>query len=222
VQKPERIAPCRLRSPGGRGATAYPPRGGLATQRRLSDCKHLGVGAPGGTRTPDPRLRSPSAFALLSASGRTGSTLEGTNPLEGQRRRQGLSLPPWGHVPETRRGRTIGQDRQPPRGRPRRGVVPCSRRATPRTPRSGTCGLRDAPCAASPGTPWITLKRSRQAVLASSALRRQFESREPTFAGSSRGPATLSATRCLRPIGLTLDLSYLRLRSHAHEVAEHG
>ena len=64
VRKPERITPCRLRSlretptyGGGRGATAYPPRGGLATQRRLSDCKHWGVGAPGGTRTPGIRLR---------------------------------------------------------------------------------------------------------------------------------------------------------------------
>ena len=29
-----------LRAEGGRGATAYPARGGLATQRRLSNCKH--------------------------------------------------------------------------------------------------------------------------------------------------------------------------------------
>ena len=47
---------------GGRGATAYPPRGGLATQRRLSDGKHWGVGAPGGNRTPDPRLRRPLLY----------------------------------------------------------------------------------------------------------------------------------------------------------------
>ena len=55
---------CRLRSlrvtltpRGGRGATAYPLRGGLTRTRRLSDCKHWGVGAPGRTRTSDPRLR---------------------------------------------------------------------------------------------------------------------------------------------------------------------
>ena len=88
MRKPERIAPCRLRSlretlthRGGRGATAYPPRGGLATQRRLSDCKHWGVGAPGGTRTPGIRLRSPSALPVFSASCGTGGTFEGTNRL---------------------------------------------------------------------------------------------------------------------------------------------
>ena len=90
LRKPERIAPCRLRSlretltrRGGPRATAYPPRGGLATQRRLSDCKHWGVGAPGGTRTPGIRLRSPSVPPVFSASCRTGSTLEGTNRLKG-------------------------------------------------------------------------------------------------------------------------------------------
>ena len=64
VRKSERIAPCRLRSlrealtrRGGRGATASPRRGGLATQGWLRDCKHWGIGAPGGTRTPAIRLR---------------------------------------------------------------------------------------------------------------------------------------------------------------------
>ncbi len=90
LREPERIAPCRLRSlretltrRGGRGATAYPPRGGLATQRRLSDCKHWGVGAPGGTRTPAIRLRSPSAFSVFSVSCGIEGTLEDTNRLEG-------------------------------------------------------------------------------------------------------------------------------------------
>ena len=92
----DRAMPASL--PGGRGATASPPRGGLATQRRLSDCKHWGVGAPGGTRTPGIRLRSPSAFGVFSASCRTGSTIEGTNRFAGQRHRQRLSPPPPGHV----------------------------------------------------------------------------------------------------------------------------
>ena len=52
--RPLRETPTRR---GGRGATAYPPHGGLATQRWLSDGKHWGVGAPGGTRTPAIRLR---------------------------------------------------------------------------------------------------------------------------------------------------------------------
>ena len=89
LRKPERIAPCRLRSRretltygSGRRATASPPRGGLATQRWLSDGKHWGVGAPGGTRTPGIRLRSPSTLRVFSTSCRTGSTLEGTNRLE--------------------------------------------------------------------------------------------------------------------------------------------
>ena len=95
LRKPERIAPCRLRSlretltrRGGRGATAYPPRGGLATQRRLSDCKHWGVGAPGGTRTPGIRLRSPSALSAFSASYRTRGTFEDTNRRLGARLRR--------------------------------------------------------------------------------------------------------------------------------------
>ena len=53
------FAPCvrPLRTEASVRATAYPPRGDLATQRWLSDGKHWGVGAPGGTRTPGIRLR---------------------------------------------------------------------------------------------------------------------------------------------------------------------
>ena len=105
VRKPEKIAPCRLRSRrktlthrSERRATAYPPRGDLATQRWLSDGKHWGVGAPGGTRTPGIRLRSPSALPVFSASCGTGDTFEGTNRFTGQRHRQRLSPPPPGHV----------------------------------------------------------------------------------------------------------------------------
>ena len=75
VRKPERIAPCRLRSRretltrrSERRATAYPPRGGLATQRRLSDGNHWGVGAPGGTRTPGIRLRRRRPWPVLAGT----------------------------------------------------------------------------------------------------------------------------------------------------------
>ena len=80
VRKPEKIAPCRLRSRretlthrSERRATAYPPRGAVITQRWLSDGKHWGVGAPGGTRTPGTGLEDggPSLFRR----GLSGSSL---------------------------------------------------------------------------------------------------------------------------------------------------
>jgi hypothetical protein len=87
-RKPERIAPCRLRSlrdtltrRGGCGATASSPRRGLVTQGRLSDGKHRGVGAPGGTRTPGIRLRRPPARPVFSGSCGMEGTLEDTRRL---------------------------------------------------------------------------------------------------------------------------------------------
>ena len=80
--------------------TPHPRRPRAAATRspyQRGSCRGRG-GAPGGNRTPDPRLRSPSAFAVFSASCRTGSTIEGTNRFAGQRHRQRLSPPPPGHV----------------------------------------------------------------------------------------------------------------------------
>jgi hypothetical protein len=104
---------------------------------RLSVCHRVYFGAPGGTRTPDPRLRSPSAFSVFSASCGTGSTLEGTNRLEG-------SAPPTTPLSSASGART---------GKPAsldyvslRGVVldvlssPCSRRATLADSGAGTVG----------------------------------------------------------------------------------
>ena len=155
--RPESVAPCQLRSlretltrRGGRRATAYPPRGGLATGCRLSDCKHWGVGAPGGTRTPGIRLRSPSAFTVFSASCRTRSTLEGTNRLEGS----APPTTPLSSASGARTGKPARLDYRPRSSasegssstycrRHARGELPS------RIPAPAPCGLRDAPCAAS-------------------------------------------------------------------------
>jgi hypothetical protein len=86
-----------------------PGRQRRETHGQRGCCRSRG-GAPGGNRTPDPRLRSPSAFAVFSASCRTGSPLEGTNPLEG-------SAPPTRPISSTLGARTENPAR--PDDRPR-------------------------------------------------------------------------------------------------------
>ena len=191
--RPESVAPCQLRSlretltrPGERRATAYPPRGAIATGCLLSDCNHWGVGAPGGTRTPGIRLRSPSALPVFSTGCRTEGRSRVRMASRGQPHRKRPSPPVRGRVPESRRGCIIGRNRQPPRGRRLRAVVPSSQPTTPADSPLRQCGLGDAPCVTSPGTPWITLGTSRTA---------QSPRRECEKAGS---PREFGATETIR------------------------
>jgi hypothetical protein len=91
--------------------------------RATKGLSRLGFGAPGGTRTPDPRLRSPSVLAVFSVSYGTEGTLEDTNRLEG-------SAPPTTPISSAsgaRTGKPARPDYRPgspaPDGRPRPAVV---------------------------------------------------------------------------------------------------
>ena len=146
---------------GGRRATAYregAPSGGSRHKRLTKGLSRLGCWRAWGTRTPDPRLRSPSAFTVFSASCRTRSTLEGTNRLEGS----APPTTPLSSASGARTGKPARLDYRPRSSasegssstycrRHARGELPS------RIPAPAPCGLRDAPCAASPGTPWIPL-----------------------------------------------------------------
>ena len=117
---------------------------------RLSVCHSWGIGAPGGTRTPDPRLRSPSGLSVFSASCGTEGTLEGTNRLEGS----APPTTPLSSASGARTGKPARLDYRPRSSasegssstycrRHARGELPS------RIPAPAPCGLRDAPCAAS-------------------------------------------------------------------------